>query len=282
MPRISYVNGRYVPHDDAAVSIQDRGYQFADGLYEVLPVMGGRLCHVEQHLDRLNRSLAALSISWPVDRRVLPVICARVMRRNRVSDGIVYIQISRGVAPRNHLFPAGVAPSLVVSAWAQKGPPNGVVEAGVAVISASDQRWKRPDIKSIVLLPNVLARQLAKEAGAYETWQVDHEGQVTEGSATNAFMVTTDGTIVTRPTDSTILGGVTRANVLELARKAGMNVVERPFTIAQAQGAAEAFITGTTIMVLPVVSIDGAKIGNGQPGPISLRLRALYRELRAQ
>ncbi len=278
MPRVSYVNGRYVPHHDAVLHIEDRGTQFADAVYEVLPVVAGRIRHLEQHLDRLGRSLAALELAWPVARRVLPLILAEVARRNRVGGGIVYLQVSRGVAHRNHPFPADAKPSLVVSAWAQPGPSAVMVAAGVAVVTRPDQRRKRPDIKTVGLLANVLGRQSAREAGAYEAWLVDQRGRVTEGSATNAFIVAADGTVVTHPADAAILGGVTRANVLALARAAGLAVAERPFTVAEAQAAREAFLTGTTVMVLPVVRIDGVAIADGRPGTLTRRLRALYLE----
>jgi len=279
MPRISYVNGRYVPHGAASVHIEDRGYQLADAVYEVMPILGGAIRHLNQHLDRLERSLAAVSIAWPVPRRVLPLILAEVVRRNRITDGIVYLQASRGVAHRAHYFPAGIKPSLVVSAWGGTAPPAWAVEHGVTVVTRPDQRWARPDIKTVNLLANVLARQSAKEGGAYEAWLVDGQG-VTEGSATNAYIITRDGTLVTHPADHAILGGVTRANVLALAPQAGLTVAERPFTVAEAQAAAEALISGTTFMVLPVVSIDGALIGDGKPGPKTRELRALYRAMR--
>lgn len=281
MARISYVNGRYVLHTEAMVHVEDRGYQFADSVYEVLPALGGRICHLNQHLDRLERSLVALSIAWPVSHRVLPLILTRVVRLNRVADGVVYVQVSRGVAPRNHTFPAHAAPALVVSAWPHKGPPAELVETGVAVVTRPDQRWKRPDIKTVGLLPNLLARQSAKEAAAYEAWLVDDRGCITEGSATNAFIIAEDGALVTRPTDGSVLGGVTRANVLDLARRlGGIAVVERPFTVSEALAAREAFLTGSTITVLPVTRIDGRLVGEGRPGPVTLRLRALYQELR--
>ncbi|MBC7953903.1 MAG: D-amino-acid transaminase [Rhodospirillaceae bacterium] len=280
MPRITYVNGAYVPHHEAAVHVEDRGHQFADAVYEVVAVAGGRLCHLDQHLDRLERSLGALSMAAPVSRRVLPVILARVVKLNRVTHGLVYVQISRGVAPRNHFFPADTAPSLVVSAWPVKGPSAEQVEKGVAVATRPDQRWKRPDIKAVGLLPNLLARQWAKEAGAYEAWLVNDGGFVTEGSATNAFIIAKDGALLTHPDDSSILGGVTRSNVLRLARHLGLEVVERAFTVAEALSAREAFLTGTTLMVLPVTRVDGQTVGEGRPGPVTLKLRALYQELR--
>ena len=282
MPRISYVNGRYIPHHDAVVHVEDRGYQFADAVYEVVPVAGGRICHLDQHLDRLERSLGALAIAWPVARRVLPIILERVARLNRIDTGLVYVQASRGVAPRNHYFPAETPPSLVVSAWSAKGPSAEQVQKGVSVVTRPDQRWKRPDIKTVGLLPNLLARQSAKEAGGYEAWLVNDGGFVTEGTATNAFIVAKDGALLTHPADNSVLGGVTRANVLKLAREQGIEVGERPFTIAEALAAREAFLTGTTVTVLPVTRIDGHAVGEGRPGPVTLKLRALYQELRAK
>lgn len=279
-PRISYVNGRYVPHHQAALHIEDRGTQFADAVYEVVAVRGGRPRHMDQHLDRLGRSLAALSIAWPTARRALPHIIAEVVRRNRVRDGVVYLQVSRGVAHRNHPFPAGVVPSLVVSAWRQPGPSARQMEEGIAVVTVPDQRWKRLDIKSVGLLGNVLARQSAKEAGAYEAWQVDERGCVTEGAATNAFIVDRDARVITHPDDTRILGGVTRSNVLRLAAEAGIPVALRPFSVEEAKAAAEAFLSGTTVMVLPVVRIDGSPVADGRPGPVTLRLRALYQDFR--
>jgi D-alanine transaminase len=279
--RIGYVNGRYVPYGEAAVHVDDRGYQFADAVYEVMAVRGGRLCHVEQHLDRLGRSLAELAIGWPVSRRVLPVIAAEVVRRNRVTDGILYVQVSRGVAHRNHLFPTDVAPSLVVSSWRQPSAGAGLAEQGVAVIAVPDLRWKRPDIKAVGLLANVMAREAARAAGAYEAWLVDEErGVVTEGAATNAYIIDQAGRLVTHPADRHILGGITRMNVLRLAAAAGIVVEERPFTLAEARAAAEAFLSATTVTVLPVVRIDGTAVAGGRPGPITLSLRALYQDMR--
>lgn len=280
MARISYVNGQYELHAEAGVHIEDRGFQFADSVYEVLAAVDGRICHLDQHLDRLERSLGALAMAWPVSRRVLPVILNRVMQLNRVSHGVVYIQISRGTAPRNHAFPAETAPTLVVSAWTNKGPSVEQVEAGVSVVTRPDQRWQRPDIKTVGLLPNLLARQSAKEAGAYEALLVNGEGAVTEGSATNAFIVARDGALLTHPADGSVLEGVTRTNVIALARRMGLEVGERPFTVAEVLAAREMFLTGTTITVLPVVRVDGHKVGEGHPGPITQHLRALYQELR--
>lgn len=280
MPRITYVNGRYLPHNHAMVHVEDRGFQFADSVYEVLAVEQGRACHLDQHLDRLDRSLAALAIAWPVPRRVLGQIVARVVARNRLCGGVVYIQVSRGVARRNHFFPADTPTSLVVSAWAHAGPAANAVRNGVRVLTCPDIRWKRPDIKTTGLLPNLLARQAAREAGAFEAVLVDPAGWVTEGSSSNLFAVLADGTLATHPADQEVLGGVTRANVLALARAEGMSVAETAFTLADLVQAREAFLTGTTITVLPVVQVDDMPIGDGRPGPVSRRLRQLYQGLR--
>lgn len=280
MPRVTYVNGRYVDHRQAAIHVDDRGHHFADSVYEVLPVVRGRICHLDQHLDRLERSLAALAISWPVPRRVLPHILTQVVRRNRLVDGLVYLQASRGVAPRYHPFPVDTPSSLVVSAWAHSGPSDIQIGQGVKVVTQPDLRWKRPDIKATGLLPNVLARQSAREAGAFEAVLVNERGCVTEGSATNVFIVAADGALLTHPADNSILGGVTRSNVLKLARTLGLDVGERPFTLAEALRGREMFLTGTTMMVMPVVRVDDATIGDGKPGPLTLRLRDMYKDLR--
>lgn len=262
------------------VHVDDRGHHFADAVYEVLPVVGGRLCHLNQHLDRLERSLAALAISWPVSRRVLPLILREVVRRNRLHDGLVYIQASRGVAQRYHPFPIDTPSSLVVSAWTHAGPAPAMVELGVKGVSQADLRWRRPDIKATALLPNVLARQSAREAGAFEAILVNERGFVTEGSATNIFIVGPDGALLTHPADNAVLAGVTRANVLALAREIGLEVGERPFTLGELLRAREVFLTGTTMMVMPVVQVDDHTIGDGHPGPVTRRLRSLYQELR--
>lgn len=278
--RVSYVNGRYVPHSQAVVHVEDRGYQFADAVYEVFSVVGGRICHLDQHMERFDRSLGALAMQLAVSRRVLPVLLGEVVRRNRLTDGVIYLQASRGAAHRNHVFPTNALPNLVISAWPQKGPAAKLVEEGVSVVTRPDLRWKRPDIKTVGLLPNVLARQSAKEAGAYEAWLIDEHGFVVEGAATNAFIVARDGAILTHPADTKMLNGVTRLNVIALARQLDLDVGERPFSLAEAMAAREAFLTGTTVTVLPVTRIDGTAIGDGRPGPVTLRLRALYQELR--
>jgi D-alanine transaminase len=274
MSRFAYVSGRYLRQGAACVSIEDRGYQFADGVYEVIAVHRGRLVDQELHLRRLERSLGALRIDKPVSDRVLLSIVERVVALNRIGNGIVYLQVTRGVAPRDHAFPAHVRPQLVVTARRTKPVDPKLIEAGAAVVSIPDERWARRDIKSISLLPNVLGKQIAREAGAIEAWQVDGAGMVTEGTSSNAWIVTGEGAIVTRPASNAILNGITRLVVIEHAREAGLDFVERAFSLAEAKAAAEAFLTSTTSLVLPVTRIDGAAVGDGRPGPVTQQLRA--------
>jgi D-alanine transaminase len=277
MPRVSYVNGLYLPHGAAAVHVEDRGYQFADGVYEVISVHGGEFIDLGPHFDRLGRSLDALRISWPMSRAALRVVLDETVRRNCVRDGIVYLQVTRGTAPRAHAFPADARPQLVVTARPMALLPDAAREAGVAVTSVPDIRWGRCDIKSVALLANVLAKQEAVETGAYEAWLVDSEGAVTEGSASNAWIVAGEGTLVTRNLGRAILGGITRASVLEGCAAAGVRVAERPFTLKEALAAREALLTSTTSFVLPVVRIDGQAVGDGRPGPVFRQMDALYR-----
>jgi len=280
MSRIAYVNGRYVRHAEAAVHIEDRGYQFADGVYEVCEVRGGHLIDETLHVDRLERSLGELRIAMPMSRAALGAVLRETVRRNGVRDGMVYLQVTRGVAPRNHPFPApDTAPGIVATAKSVS-PASGDkrAEAGIAVISVPDNRWERVDIKTVGLLPNVMAKQAAKEAGAYEAWFVDKDGNVTEGSSTNAWIVTADGTLVTRPANGGILRGITRTVILELAAKHGLKVEERAFSLDEAKRAREAFITAATTLVMPVVKIDEAVIGNGAPGSIAADLRARFHQ----
>ena len=278
MSRIAYVNGRYLPQSHATVNVEDRGYQFADGVYEVIAVLAGRLVDGEPHFDRLDRSLAGLRMDPPCTRRVLRLVLDQVIRRNRLSDGFVYLQITRGVAPRNHAFPGhATPPSLVVTA-SRRGPPaKAAVERGVTVVSVPETRWARPDLKTVSLLPNVLAKQQALDADAYEAWFVDSDGRVTEGSSTNAWIVLDGQEIVTRPLGRDILAGITRETLIAVARASNMRVTERAFSVAEAKSAREAFITSTTSFVMPVVAIDGAPVADGRPGPVTLRLLDAYR-----
>ncbi len=276
MSRVAYVDGRYVPHRSAAVHIEDRGYQFADSVYEVVAVVGGHLVDEAPHLVRLARSLSELRIAPPMSDAALKIVMYEVIRRNAVRDGIVYLQITRGIAPRDHAFPKSVNPVLVVTSRRKRRVDPRIADDGIAVITIPDIRWQRCDIKSVALLPNVLGKQLAKEAGAYEAWQVDREGRVTEGTSTNAWIVTADCTVVTRQADSAILNGVTRLAVFDIIRREGYSLAERPFALAEAKAATEAFLTSTTVDRLPVVRIDGDPVGSGVPGPLTRRLRNCY------
>jgi D-alanine transaminase len=278
MPRIAYVNGRYLPHAEASVHVEDRGYQFADGVYEVCEVARGHIVDMTRHLDRLDRSLGELRIGWPLGRKALEGIMGEVVRRNRVENGLVYLQVTRGVAPRDHYFPApGTRPALVVTA--KRSDPRAAARRaaeGIKVITVPENRWERVDIKSVGLLPNVLARQQAKEAGAIEAWFIDPDGTVKEGASTNAWIVTTDGRLVTRPAEFGILRGVTRATVMDVAKKLGLTVEERGFSVDEAKRAKEAFITAATTVVMPVVAIDGDTVANGHPGSVTLSLREAF------
>ena len=276
MSRIAYVDGSYRPHRDAAVHIEDRGYQFADGVYEVIAIRGGRLLDEALHLKRLHRSLAELRIEGALADGPLGVVLREVVRRNGVDNGIVYLQITRGVSPRDHAFPKAVRPVVVVTARRSRPHNPKLREEGVAVITIPDIRWQRCDIKSVALVANVLGKQQAREAGAYEAWQVDPLGRITEGTSTNAWIVTGDNEVVTRFVDNAILDGVTRQALIEIIRREGYEFVERTFTVAEAKYAREAFLTSTTSDVLPVVSIDGDTVADGKPGPLSRKLRAAY------
>ena len=277
MMRIAYVNGRYVPHHEAAVHIEDRGYQFADGVYEVIAVRRGRLVDENGHLDRLKHSLSELRIAWPLSRRALKIILREVVRRNRLNgDGMVYLQVTRGVAPRSHAFPDHRESALVVTARRLRLLQGNEADAGVDVITIPDIRWKRCDIKSISLLPNILGKQQAEDSGASEAWMVDSGGQVTEGTLSNAWIVTEMGELVTRDASRAILNGITRQAVLRLATEAEIAFSERPFTVNEAKAAREAFITGTTVLVTPVVRIDGEPVGDGRTGEFTAKLLAFY------
>lgn len=275
MSRIAYVNGRYLPHQDAMVHVEDRGYQFSDGVYEVCEVRDTKLVDERRHLARLQRSLDELRIRLTIPFSALSIILHETIRRNRVRDGIVYLQVTRGVARRDHAFPAPqTAPSLVVTARnLDRSKREKEAQQGISVITVADLRWARVDIKSIALLPNVLAKQAAREQGAREAWLVDSKGFVTEGSSANAWIVTNDGKIVTRPADHGILRGISRAVVLDAIAALGLELEERSFTVAEAYAAREAFVTAASQIVLPVIRIDDRPVGNGRPGLIATKLR---------
>jgi len=278
MPRIAYVNGRYLPHADAAVHIEDRGYQFADGVYEVCEITRGFIVDMTRHLDRLDRSLRALEMAWPMSRRALQVAIHEVIRRNRVHDGLVYLQVTRGVAPRDHAFPGAHVRSSVVITAKRSDPVVGAkrAEAGLKVITVPENRWERVDIKTVGLLPNVLARQKAKAEGAHDAWFVDPDGTVKEGASSNVWIVTKDNVLVTRQAETGILRGITRTTVLDVAGKLGLRVEERGFSVDEAKAAKEVFMTSATTVVMPVVSIDGHSVANGHPGSTTLSLREAF------
>jgi D-alanine transaminase len=280
MSRFAYVNGRFVRHGEAAVHIEDRGYQLADGVYEVWAVFDGKLADADGHFARLWRSLDELRIVHPMGQAALTFVLREAVRRNKVRDGLVYLQVTRGVARRDHAFPnPGVAPSMVVTA---KSVDRELAERkaaqGASVISVPENRWGRCDIKSIGLLPNALAKQAARERGAIEAWFVDDLGLVTEGASSNAWIVDAEGDLRTRDTNANILRGITRSTLFEVIREAGLPINEKPFTIAEAQASREAFITGAGSLVTPIVCVDGVKLGDGAPGPVATRLRRLYIE----
>ncbi|MFS8046874.1 D-amino-acid transaminase [Rhizobium sp. BR 314] len=278
MPRIAYVNGRYVNHSDATVHIEDRGYQFADGVYEVCEVRHGVIVDLTRHLDRLNRSLSELRIAWPMARAALVLVIRETLRRNHVRNGLFYLQVTRGVARRDHVFPPASTPSsIVVTA---KSTDQSVIAKknanGIKAITVRDNRWDRVDIKSVGLLPNAMARQQAKEAGAHEAIYIDHNGMVKEGAATNVWIMDHDGNLVTRPAEHGILRGITRATLMDVAAKLDVTIVERFFSVEEMMKAREVFITAATSICFPVVSIDGETIANGHPGSMSQKIREAF------
>jgi D-alanine transaminase len=278
MSRIAYVNGRYLPPSGAKVAIEDRGFQFADGVYEVCEVREGRLIDEHRHMARLDRSLGELRIARPMSPAALGIVLRETIRRNRVRDGIVYVQVTRGVARRDFPFPsADTRPSLVVTARSSDLERLEQIAAeGISVITVPDLRWRRVDIKSVALLPNVLAKQSAREQGAREAWLVDGQGRITEGASSNAWIVSLDGKLITHPLGQDILPGITRSIVIDVIKAQGLPFEERSFTVEEAQAAREAFITSASQIVLPVVSINGRPVGNGAPGLISAALRRDY------
>lgn len=276
MSDIAYVNGAFTPLEDARVSILDRGFLFADGVYEVAAVIDGRLIDNEAHLARLQRSLDALRLESPVPMAEIVEIERALVSRNGVREGLVYLQITRGAAERDFAFPKNAKPTLVGFAQKKNILASPAAQTGVKVLTVPDLRWARRDIKSVALLAQILAKQAATEAGCQEAWMVDPEGFVTEGSSSTAFIITREGAVVTRPNSIAILPGCTRRAVMALADQEGLTVEERPFTAAQAHEAAEAFLTSASNLVLPIVSIDGRPVGSGAPGDRAQRLRAIY------
>jgi len=278
MPRIAYVNGSYEPHSEACVHIEDRGYQFADGVYEVCEVRHGMIVDLTRHLNRLDRSLGELRIAWPMHRTALIMVIRETLRRNRVRNGMFYLQITRGVARRDHVFPAAGTPSSVVVT--AKSTDQGAIAKkntdGIKAITLPDNRWDRVDIKSIGLLPNAMARQQAKEAGALEAIFVDGDGMVTEGASTNVWIVDAEGKLVTRPAEHGILRGITRTTLIDVAATLGLEIEERRFTVADMLEAREVFLTAATSICFPVVAIDGQTVANGHPGSVSQNIRQAF------
>lgn len=274
MARDAYVNGRYVPHARAAVHVEDRGFQFADGVYEVVCVRRGLLIDEEGHLDRLDYSLRELRIAWPCERRVLRLLMRRLLARNGVRDGLIYLQVTRGAAPRDFRFPAAARPTLVMTTRRAALAPHG--RTGVRVITIPDIRWQRRDLKTVGLLAQVLGKQEAAERGAFEAWQLDEDSLVTEGTSSNAWILTANGVLVTRPASHDILNGITRQSILRIAAAAGLRFEERPFSLDEAYAAREAFLSSATSFVTPVLKIDDRMVGDGTPGPLGRRLLEAY------
>lgn len=275
MSRIAYVNGQYLPHDHAEIHIDDRGYQFGDGIYEVVSIINGHLADQEWHLDRMEYSLSELNIPMPMTRAAMKIVIGNLIRMNKITNGLIYFQITRGVMRRDHAFNAMLRPQLVMTAKTLPRLSKQMIDP-VKVITVPDQRWQRRDIKTLQLLPNCLAKTKAMEKGAYEALMVDHDGLITEGSSSNAWIVTDQGELITRPATYDILSGITRKAILDIADKRNLKIVERGFSVEEAQKAAEVFVSSATSLVTPVYMVDDVKIGNGDTGPVALALRQAY------
>jgi D-alanine transaminase len=278
MSRIVFLNGSFLPYEDAKVPIMDRGFLFADGVYEGVGILGGRLIDNEPHLGRLERSLSEISIPNPYSRPEWTRLEEELVRRNGLTEGFLYLQVTRGVAERDFLFPKDATPTVMMFTQAKSIVDAPAAETGIKVVSLPDLRWKRRDIKSLSLLAQVLAKQAAAEAGAQEAWMVE-DGHVTEGGSSSAFIITRTGSIIVRPLSNAILPGITRQSLLRLAQEAGLTIEERFFTLEEAYDAAEAFLTSASNFVVPIVSVDGRPIGTGKPGALTRRLRELYLQM---
>jgi len=278
--RIAYVDGRYVPHGSATVHIEDRGLQFADSVYEVYAVSEGRILDEAGHVTRLERSLSELEMDLPMAKSSLAIVLREIIRRNRLRNGLVYLQVTRGVFHRDHVIPGAVRPTVILTA--SRLDPETFDRRrrdGTSVVTAPDTRWGRCDIKTTGLLPNILAKTAARRAGALEAWLVDGDGNITEGTSTNAWIVSQSGVAVTRSLEANILGGVTRATLLRAAAESQIRIEERTFSVKEAQAAAEAFITSATGGIIPVVRVDGHVLGDGKAGTITMRLHEIYKTL---
>ncbi|MEM8570310.1 MAG: D-amino-acid transaminase [Pseudomonadota bacterium] len=275
MSRIVYVNGEYLPEEAAKISVFDRGFLFADAVYEVTSVLDSKLLDFEGHMRRLSRSLTELEMDHPCDNATLEAIHRELLARNALTEGLIYLQVSRGEADRDFAYPAGAKPSLVLFTQAKQLRDSATARNGIKVISIPDIRWGRRDIKTVQLLAPSMGKMAAKKAGADDAWMIE-DGMVTEGTSNNAYIVTREGSIVTRNLSNAILHGITRASVLACAREAEMRVEERPFSLEEAITASEAFYTSASSFVTPVIEIDGKLLGGGTPGPIAMRLRDIY------
>lgn len=276
--RTAYVNGRYLPHGQAMVHIEDRALQLGDGIYEVNSVIAGQAINQEYHLDRMERSLRELGIAMPMSRAALKIVMGEMIARNRIANGMLYLQVTRGAGRRDHVPPPHPPkPTLIITMRGQDMTALAKrMDTGVAVVTQPDIRWGRCDIKTVQLLPNLLAKQAARQSGAFEAWLVDEDGFVTEGASTTAWIVSHDGTVITRDLSHAILPGVTRRAMLDVLAQAQIKVVERKFTVTEARAAREAFMTSATGAALPVVAIDGERLGDGRPGSITRRLQDFY------
>jgi D-alanine transaminase len=278
MSRIVFINGSFVPFEEAKIPIMDRGFLFADGIYEVSAVINGRLIDNEPHLARLDRSLKEIRISNPYSPADWTRLEEEIVARNRLEEGLVYMQVTRGAAEREYVFPKDATPTVVMFTQPKNMIASPLAETGAAVITVPDLRWKRRDIKSIGLLAQVLAKQAAAEAGVSEAWMVE-DGLITEGGSSTAFILTHERKVVTRPLSTAVLPGITRLSVMRLAKENGLTIEERAFSVDEALGAAEAFLTSASSLVMPVVSIDGKPVGDGKPGAMTRRLRRVYLDM---
>ena len=280
MKNIVYLNGQFLPEDQATISIMDRGFLFGDGIYEVVPVINGKLVDKHYFLERLGNSLGAIDLEWPCTPEEYLALLIEIVERNGIEEGSVYTQVTRGVAERDFAYPVGVSPTLVAWGSSRAIVDNPLSETGVKVVTVPDLRWKRRDIKSLNLLAQCMAKQAAREQAAFEGWMVE-DGMITEGASSSAFIVR-EGRIITRPLSNAVLPGIRRRVILEAAGKRKLGIEERLFSVAEAMAADEAFLSSATTLVLPVVSIDGKQIGDGKPGPVTRLMRSLYIEAARQ
>ena len=275
MPRTIYINGEFLPEEKAKISVFDRGFLFADAAYEVFPVIGGGIVDAHAHLERMARSLSEMKIpSHYSPHEYLPVIKSLV-RNNKLSEGLIYMQVTRGVDDRSFDFPVNSDPSVVMFTQKKNVIDNPKADTGITVVTVPDIRWQRCDIKSVALLPACLAKSQATSQGADDAWMFDSDNNITEGSSNNTYIITPQGKLITRHLSNAILSGITRISVLELISQTDLELEQRPFSIEEAQNAMEAYSTSASSLVMPVVSINGKKIGDGRPGPITTKLRKL-------